>query len=232
MATRSIAAARQRSWPAFLLMSRKTSFAHERLVFCKTEQKGRVMARSKLHLAILVACMVLVCGCATAYAEPLFFDCHGTLTHGLDPRYPDQKPEDTTMHVIVDPSRGEIEYGGGGSNRYCKQESDWVPQPHPGDMTKIIRWCTTLLTSEEAYSFYTTAELQMAQKLSDGRLALLIKTQVLGSGSLNRFTGEFIYTQSQSSQTTGPNESSPTTGSNRWTGSTWKLSCVPAQRKF
>ena len=99
---------------------------------------------------VLVAGTALVCGWTLAYAEPLFFDCHGTIE-----RYPHyekledhQKPQDTREQLMIDPDGGIVEGPGAvwpaATNEFCSKESDWRTRAtQPGIMLlfKDIRVC-------------------------------------------------------------------------------------------
>jgi hypothetical protein len=76
----------------------------------------------------MLAYVVIISGPTIVFAEPLFFDCHGTFEH----TYPDEKvenhhgPIDWTTQIMIDAERGAVEWLGSKTNDYCARESDWM----------------------------------------------------------------------------------------------------------
>lgn len=185
------------------------------------------MARPILRLCVkMLACTALVCGYTMAYAEPLFFDCHGTYevmgpreNSDYRPENPDWRPRDETQQIMIDPDKGAVDAPGGGSNEYCARELEWVPCGRRGGVQKNVKQCTTLQISETAYTYYTTLEgrnnCQYGPKLPP------ITFQNWTMGSLNRITGEFFAHVRVKSD-----------DSDNYHLLTWKMTCTPAQRKF
>jgi hypothetical protein len=149
-----------------------------------------------------------------AYAEPLFFDCHGTRTNATTGTMDDNWP------MMIDPDRGVVDGLGGGTNKYCTQESEWMPC-EAGGAYKIINDCTGLQISETYYSFRTVTEVHNKNCQNSYGHSRPTTVKTLGEGVLNRITGEIsvqaVFKSSDEDQ------------SDTWV---WKGTCVPAQRKF
>ena len=153
-------------------------------------------AASPTHVrlcATLLACMAFVCGCTVAYAEPLFFDCHGTYevmgpreNSDYRPENPDWRPRDQTRQII-DPDKGVVDAPGGGSNEYCARESEWVPcGTGRGGVQKAVKQCITPQISETAYTFSTASVVRLKK-----RETVFNPVKNWASGTLNKITGEF-----------------------------------------
>ena len=84
-------------------------------------------------------------------------------------------------------------------------------------MKKVIKDCTTLQISETAYEFNTTTGVKMSDQPSIPEQ----EAHIWASGKLNRITGEFSADQ----RMRGSNSDS-------FDYTVWKMTCVPAQRKF
>jgi hypothetical protein len=181
----------------------------------------------RLLFALFVASTILCRD--VAYAEPLFFDCHGTTetrrhNENLEHR---ERPWDSTAQVVIDPEKGVASYPGGGEylNKYCDHESDWIiiatsPQ---GQASRKIKECTTLEVSELIYKFTTTTEIKVRVKLP-GSDQERMKHHVLGGseGSLNRITGKLSVEQRYA-----PIDKPDDVNTN-----VWEMTCSPTKRKF
>lgn len=132
---------------------------------------------------------------------------------------------------MIDAEKGVVEGPGGGTNKYCAQELDWMQVGATQLKRKIIKECTTLHISETAYDFSTTSEIlgKRSDDLPNDKI------QVWASGKLNRITGEFSATQTlkvdgrqrpEFCTSTAPCNSDP------FDHIEWKMTCVPVQRKF
>jgi hypothetical protein len=169
----------------------------------------------------MLACVVIISGPTIVFAEPLFFDCHRTFEH----TYPDEKlenhqgPIDWTTQIMIDAERGAVEWPGGGTNDYCARESDWMQGAAMPFMKKVIKDCTTLQISQTTYEFNTTTVFRV--KVSDQPSIPEQEAHIWASGKLNRITGEF----SADERMRGSNSDS-------FDYTVWKMTCVPAQRKF
>jgi hypothetical protein len=169
-------------------------------------------------MAILVG-VTPICTLTVAFAEPLFFDCHGTyeFEHGMKAKVP--------LQIMIDPERGIVDAPFGGNNDYCSQEGDWQSAavgPGVRIFFKIVRGCLTLSVTETAYSFYSTVEgLLKSVQLSDGQSRGERRDQSRGQGTLNRITGELHAEW----RTEAPNGGKPEYQQ-------WNMTCVPAQPKF
>jgi hypothetical protein len=179
-------------------------------------------AASPTHMRLCVkmlACTALVCGYTMAYAEPLFFDCHGTY-EVIGPRENlDYQPKDVTRQIMIDPDKEVVDAPGGGSNEYCVRESEWVPCGTRGGVQKAVKQCTTLQISETAYTYYTTLEGRNNCQYGAEQPPTTFQNWTMGS--LNRITGEFfalVRTKTKDSDKVGL--------------LTWKMTCTPVQRKF
>ena len=186
-------------------------------------------AASPTHVrlcATLLACTALVCGCTVAYAEPLFFDCHGTYevlgpreNSDYRPENPDWRPRDETQQIMIHSDKGVVDAPGGGSNEYCARESEWVPcGTGRGGVQKAVKQCITLQISETAYTFYTTSEGRNNCQYGDGPPTTFHNWTM---GSLNRIAGKFF-----------AHERVKIDDSNDYHLLTWKMTCTPVQRKF
>jgi hypothetical protein len=171
-----------------------------------------------MRAPLSVVALVLAAGTAVVwestmtYSEPLFFDCHGTFTSATTGTFDDKWP------MMIDPDRGVVDGIGGGTNKYCTKESDWMPC-EGGGAYKIIRDCTALHISETYYTFRTITEgRNKSCQDSSGHSRPAGKT--LGEGVLNRITGEI------SVQGVFHNE-----GESDFTA-VWKGTCVRSQQKF
>lgn len=162
----------------------------------------------------------MVCGCTMAYAEPLFFSCHGTY-EVLGPREnPDYQPKDATRQIMIDPDRGVVDAPGGGSNQYCARESEWMPCGTPwAGVLKVVKECITLQVSEMAYTYSTTSEGRNNCQYGPKQPPTASKNWSMGS--LNRITGEFF------AQVT-----SKVRDRDKLDLLTWKMTGAPVQRKF
>jgi len=58
------------------------------------------MARSTYWVTVL-ACTEIVCGCTMAYAEPLFFDCQGTVQSWRSHEKEREKPQDVNIENVI-----------------------------------------------------------------------------------------------------------------------------------
>jgi hypothetical protein len=130
---------------------------------------------------VLAAGTAVVCESTMAYAEALFFDCHGTLTSNTGITM------DDTWPMMIDPDSGVVDGLGGGTNKYCTKESDWMPC-EAGGVFKIIRDCTTLQISETYYTFRTITE-NRNKSCQDSHGPKPTTSKTLGEGVLNRITG-------------------------------------------
>ena len=86
-------------------------------------------------------------------------------------------------------------------------------------MKKVIKDCTTLQISETTYEFNTTTVFRV--KVSDQPSIPEQEAHIWASGKRNRITGEFSADQ----RMRGSNSDS-------FDYTVWKMTCVPAQRKF
>jgi hypothetical protein len=188
------------------------------------------MARPTLRLCVkLLACTALVGGCTVAYAEPLFFDCHGTYQKLIGPREPhgnedpDYQPKEVTWTVMIDPDKGAVEGPGikSATNEYCARESDWMPCG-TGGANKVVKECTTLGISETSYGYTATSESRSTCQFPQLPPVTFHNWTAAG---LNRITGEF-YAQIRTQW------GSDKTGNDLMTIDVWKMTCVKAQRKF
>ena len=83
-----------------------------------------------------------------ACAEPLFFDCQGTVAYSLlgSQRY----SSDFSTQIMFDAERGIVEVPGGGrglasaTNEYWTRQSDWMQVGATSEMRKTVKECTTL----------------------------------------------------------------------------------------
>jgi len=182
---------------------------------------GALLWNTRPIAPAMLACVVIISGPTIVFAEPLFFDCHGTFEH----TYPDEKlenhhrPIDWTTQIMIDAERSAVEWPGGGTNDYCARESDWMQGAAMPFMKKVIKDCTTLQISETAYEFNTTTVFRV--KVSDQPSIPEQEAHIWASGKLNRITGEFSADQ----RMRGSNSDS-------FDYTVWKMTCVPAQRKF
>jgi hypothetical protein len=151
----------------------------------------------------MLGCAAVVCGSTIACAEPLFFKCHGTINTNT------QSENDANTQITIDADTGTVEGPGGGTNRYCSRQSDWMTLSQ-GVQYKIIRECSNLEISEMFYHFQTEAEWRE-------RSPSEVSIKKSGDGHLNMITGEFVAAE----QSTGP-------GSDHY--SAWHMTCVPTQR--
>lgn len=155
------------------------------------------------------------------FAEPLFL----IVTELLSTHTPDEKlenhqgPIDWTTQNKIDAERGAVEWPGGGTNDYCARESDWMQGAAMPFMKKVIKDCTTLQTSETTYEFNTATVFRV--KVSDQPSIPEQQAHIWASGKRNRITGEFSADQGMR----GSNSDS-------FDYTVWKMTCVPAQRKF
>jgi hypothetical protein len=159
-------------------------------------------------------------GTSAVFAEPLFFDCHGTVQHFGGKQEYWRQPTDLTMQIMVDPDKGVADAPGimvGGTNEYCAQRSGWKWKQLPGTflMRTIIRECTDLRTSETAFSFSTAGVSRPKQGET-----VLNPVRNWASGTLNRITGVFEGNQRVESHY----EDSAIDLFER------KMTCVPAER--
>ena len=89
---------------------------------------GALLWNTRPIAPAMLACVVIISGPTIVFAEPLFFDCHGTFEH----TYPDEKlenhhrPIDWTTQIMIDAERSAVEWPGGGTDDYCARESDWM----------------------------------------------------------------------------------------------------------
>jgi hypothetical protein len=74
----------------------------------------------------MLACAATICGPTIVFAEPLFFDCHGTYKHDEAPDFLGEPHNDFAEQVVIDVEKGLVEgpIGGPakGSNEYCTRE--------------------------------------------------------------------------------------------------------------
>jgi hypothetical protein len=126
---------------------------------------------------------------------------------------------------VLDVEKGLVEgpIGGPakGSNEYCMRESNWLlagVASHVKHMIKIITSCSTLTVSERAYDFETAATYRV--EIEGGGREETHAHKFWGSGSLNRITGSLVA------------NSYLDTGGELQSHTTWKMNCVPVQRKF
>jgi hypothetical protein len=155
------------------------------------------------------------------YSAPLFFRCHGTseTTHSDEQPEYHRPPLDWTTTLMIDLDRGAVDGPGGSSNEYCTRESDWLPVGTYGVTRKIIKDCTTLQVSETLYSFNTTSEIRSRVPAEQSVPEFAI--QRWAEGRLDRTTGEFSATERVEDAKT-----------HNVTSTEYKMTCVPAERKF
>ena len=100
-----------------------------------------------------------------------------------------RQPTDLTVKIMIDPETGVVDAPGmmaRGTNEYCAQRSQWQQLPGTPLTRLIIRECTTLRTSETAYTFSTTS----VSRLKKGE-TVFNPVKNWASGTLNRITGAF-----------------------------------------
>jgi hypothetical protein len=171
---------------------------------------------------VLAAGTAVVCGCTMAYAEPFFFDCHGTFDFQAlaDPLSPN--PTETTGQIMIDLDRGMVEapiiphdFPSAGTNEYCSkawdlQSTDSSPRDRIARGTWQMQSCTTLRVSETAYYFFVNYTYKIATKTER------TTNSWWSEGTLNRITGKFHGAYEFRSKYLY----------------VYDMTCVPAQRKF
>ena len=142
-----------------------------------------------MNFCVAFAFALSLFGTRAVFAEPLFFNCHGTVQHFGGKQEYWRQPTDLTMQIMVDPDKGVVAAPGmmaGGTNEYCAQKSEWKQIPGTPLMRVIIRECTTLRTSETAYTFSTASVVRLKK-----RETVFNPVKNWAGGTLNRITGEF-----------------------------------------
>ena len=196
------------------------------------------MARSTYWVTVL-ACTALVCGCTMAYAEPLFFDCQGTVQSWRSHEKEREKPQDTRQQLMIDPDAGMVEGPGAvwpaATNEFCSKESDWRTRATgPGIMLlfKDIKTCTILNVSDTAYEFHWAMDrlwrtLENGQPIPENES----RVQGWGEGKLNRMTGEY-HAETRGRNVDDKGRTGKNEDSHQIDWNVWDMTCAPAQRKF
>jgi hypothetical protein len=123
-----------------------------------------------LRVAIFV-CAAIISAPTMACAEPLFFDCQGTVAYSLlgSQRY----SSDFSTQIMFDAERGIVEVPGGGrglasaTNEYWTRQSDWMQVGATSEMRKTVKECTTLRISETNYSYTVTSDIRTSRLLKN-----------------------------------------------------------------